>query len=211
MKNLIYVILVLVLFASCARKFDFKNAYKFKTIKYTSKKDSAANEIQPLASMGDKKPLSTQPNYLDQIDKRIKQLELVELEGSESKKRAIAKDYIKSLSKEDKKAIRKDIRSTIKEVKKNYKKDRKALKDTKQDASKNWLAIAGLITGGLAGIGLLIGSGLIFLSIPGLIFSIMGLKSEKKTAAIIGLALNALAFLIIILAVIIIASLLSSV
>jgi len=105
MKNLLYVILVLVLFASCARKFDFKNAYKFKTIKYTSKKDSAVNEIQLLASLDDIELPSTQPYSLDHIDKSIKQLELLELAGSESEKTAIAKDFIKSLSKEEKKRL----------------------------------------------------------------------------------------------------------
>ncbi len=106
------------------------------------------------------------------------------------------------LSKAESRAFRKVVRNKFKEIRSEYRKELQSDKKTSQDAKKNWLAYTGFMMGILAWLGFLtiwgdinllfISPGFVILAIPGLIFSIVGLKSEKKTFAIIGLALNIL-------------------
>ena len=71
----------------------------------------------------------------------------------------------------------------------------------KGDGTKNWAAMTGLIMGICAMLLPLIRE---LLCVPGLVISIMGLKSEKRAAAIVGIVASAIA---LVLAAVILAAL----
>lgn len=207
MKNQLNIVVFLILLSACAPKFNFNTAYKFSTAKLSTKTERIQNdeviqsEIPLLASTKSREILLAHPDFFNKIENRLKELELAENVAEE---KAIARDIIKGISKEEKRAIKKEITNELKVVRNDYKNDTRAVHG-KNDSSTNWAATTGLILGILAILGLIV-PGLIFLSIPGLIFSIVGLKSEKKTMAIIGLALNALAFILLLAVIIVVAS-----
>jgi len=79
-----------------------------------------------------------------------------------------------------------------------------------QGGTNDTFALVGFILGCLAIIGF--GAGmLLFLAIPGLIFSILGLNSGKRGLAIAGVIINALVLFILLLAIIFIASLIAAI
>ncbi len=119
--------------------------------------------------------------------------------------KSVTEKFSKGLSKAEKRAFRKVVRNKFKKIRSEYRKELQSNKETNQDASKNWAAYTGFVLGILAVLGFII-PGTVLLSIPGLVFSIVGEKSEKKTLATVGLALNMLMVVLLILAVIIVAS-----
>jgi len=195
------LLLVLVLLNGCSvSKIDYKTAYKFSYYNYQKEKPSDDHSPSLIAS--------TRPAPYQLPSKAISEglNPAIPDASTLSNLKPVAEELPKDFSKAEKRAFRKVVRNKFKEIRSEYRKELQSNKETNQDASKNWAAYTGFVLGILAVLGFII-PGLILLSIPGLVFSIVGLESEKKTFATIGLALNIFILVLIIIAVIIVASL----
>jgi len=193
------LLLLLVLLNGCsASKIDYKTAYKFSYYNYQKEKPSDDHSPSLIAS--------TRPAPIQLPSKAISEglNPAIPDASTLSNLKPVTEELPKGLSKAEKRAFRKVVRNKFKEIRSEYRKELQSDKKTSQDAKKNWRAYTGFMMGILAWLGLLfiwldinlrvISPVLIFLAFPGLFFSIVGLKSEKKTFAIIGLALSILMF-----------------
>jgi Flp pilus assembly protein TadB len=118
---------IIIAMASCAgsKKFNYQEAYKFKTIKY-SKEKAPEQVIQEQVSTPEIMEASTEPvKSREEVGKKIEQAELHLLEKIDVSKAEASEmsqedlsAKINQLSSKEKKALRKDLKKDLKEIKK---------------------------------------------------------------------------------------------
>ena len=194
MKYPLYLIIVLVLLiSSCSPKFNYSTAYRFKHENISTSPFNTAPNQKQLQTTIDLEEIQIPPTNAYYTNDNS-----IYITKTEEKITSTTKS--KALTKEEKKEFKRNLKLTLKDVKSIIKSD--STTNPKQylnkDASKNWAAITGFSLAFLASIGFLI-PGLFFLVIPGLIFSIIGIKSEKRGLAIAGTVINSLLLLLFLL------------
>lgn len=196
------LLLLLVLMNGCSvSKFDYKTAYRFSYYNYQKEKPSYHHSPSLIASTEHAIYQLSSKAISEGLNPAIPDASTI------SNLIPVTENFPSSLSKAEKRAFRKVVRNKFKEIRSEYRKELQSEKETNQNAKKNWTAIAGVAAGVLSAIGILTTvSALFWFWIPGLVFSIIGLKSEKKSWAVFGLVLNIVIVVLTLIAIIIFVS-----